>query len=70
MGKLAFLSVRDDRGQLQIYVDKARLEAQQPEAFGQLKNLLDVGDIIGAKGSVRGLRKGGSVGAHRLLTSS
>jgi lysyl-tRNA synthetase class 2 len=58
MGKLAFLSVRDDQGQMQIYVDKARLEQQQPEGFSQLKALLDVGDIVGARGSVKRTDKG------------
>ncbi|WIA38348.1 hypothetical protein OEZ86_001682 [Tetradesmus obliquus] len=58
MGKLAFLSLRDDSGQLQIYVDKSRLEAGQPGGFGQLKNLLDIGDIVGAKGSVKRTEKG------------
>lgn len=73
MGKLAFLSVRDDKGQLQIYVDKARLEAAQPGGFAQLKNLLDIGDIVGAKGSVKRTEKGElSVVANELsiLTKS
>jgi lysyl-tRNA synthetase class II len=114
MGKLAFLSVRDDRGTVQVrrrrrrgrgragpglggaaaaggerrttadawqsatpqpsahpntfnplspphpqlYVDKARLEEAQPGAFAQLKNQLDVGDIVGAAGSVKRTEKG------------
>lgn len=58
MGKLAFLAVRDDKGQLQVYVDKARLEANQPGGFGSLKNLFDIGDIIGATGSVKRTEKG------------
>ncbi|KAF6259070.1 hypothetical protein COO60DRAFT_1622084 [Scenedesmus sp. NREL 46B-D3] len=73
MGKLAFLSLRDDNGQLQIYVDKSRLEAGQPGGFGQLKNLLDIGDIVGAKGSVKRTEKGEiSVVANELgvLTKS
>jgi lysyl-tRNA synthetase class 2 len=73
MGKLAFLSLRDDNGQLQIYVDKSRLEAGQPDGFGQLKNLLDIGDIVGAKGSVKRTEKGEiSVVANELgvLTKS
>lgn len=58
MGKLAFLSLRDGEGQMQIYLDKARLEAAQPGAFSQLKNLLDIGDIVGAKGSIKRTDKG------------
>lgn len=43
---------------MQVYVDKARLEAAQPGGFGDLKNLFDVGDIIGATGSVKRTEKG------------
>lgn len=44
---------------LQLYVDKARLEECQPDGFGLLKrNLLDIGDIIGAHGSVKRTEKG------------
>jgi lysyl-tRNA synthetase class II len=103
MGKLAFLALRDDQGQLQVcvcveerrgsgwldelarrltwgvgllaglseaaelislnsdcppshpsllsqvYIDKARLEARQLGGFAALKNLLDIGDIVGAR---------------------
>eukprot|EP00879_Flechtneria_rotunda_P009386 GHRR01009828.1.p1 GENE.GHRR01009828.1~~GHRR01009828.1.p1 ORF type:complete len:483 (+),score=163.21 GHRR01009828.1:201-1649(+) len=58
LGKLAFLSLRDDKGQVQLYVDKACLEQQQPGRFAQLKNLFDIGDIVGAKGSVKRTDKG------------
>ncbi|KAI8474152.1 MAG: hypothetical protein J3K34DRAFT_456975 [Monoraphidium minutum] len=58
MGKLAFLSIRDDRGAVQLYIDKARLEEASPGAFGLLKNQLDVGDIVGAAGSVKRTEKG------------
>lgn len=58
MGKLAFLSIRDDRGSIQVYVDKARLEEQQPGGFAMLKNLTDVGDVIGARGSLKRTEKG------------
>jgi hypothetical protein len=42
----------------QLYVDKARLEEAQPGGFAQLKNQLDVGDIVGAAGSVKRTEKG------------
>lgn len=42
----------------QVYVDKARLEANQPGGFASLKNLFDIGDIIGARGSVKRTEKG------------
>jgi lysyl-tRNA synthetase, class II len=34
MGKLAFLSLRDDSGALQLYVDRARLDKEEEEAGG------------------------------------
>lgn len=58
MGKLAFLSLRDGEGQMQIYLDKARIEENQPGGFNQLKNLLDIGDIVGARGSIKRTDKG------------
>jgi lysyl-tRNA synthetase class II len=33
MGKLAFLALTDDSGSIQIYLDKAIIDAAQPEAF-------------------------------------
>lgn len=42
-----------------MYVDKARLEGRQPGGFdGLVKGLLDIGDIVGASGSVRRTDKG------------
>jgi lysyl-tRNA synthetase class 2 len=66
MGKLAFLSLRDDAGSVQLYVDKARLDAEAGEGgaspssdpsttsvasgFAAVKSLVDAGDIVGATG--------------------
>jgi lysyl-tRNA synthetase class 2 len=65
MGKLAFLSLRDDSGQVQLYVDRARLDGEggdnndsnntpnttpQTTPFASFKALVDVGDIVGATG--------------------
>lgn len=58
MGKLAFLSLRDGEGQVQIYVDKSRIEESHPGGFAQLKNLVDIGDIVGARGSIKRTDKG------------
>ena len=58
MGKLAFVSLRDDRGLIQLYVDKARLDEKQEGGFDLLKSLVDVGDIIGASGSLKRTEKG------------
>ena len=46
MGKLAFLTIRDSTGDLQVGVSKARVSEQ---AWG-LVTLLDLGDIIAAEG--------------------
>ena len=58
MGKLAFLSIRDDRAQIQLYIDKARLDEKQEGGFDLVKSLVDVGDIIGAAGSIKRTEKG------------
>ncbi|CAL1386110.1 unnamed protein product [Linum trigynum] len=54
-GKLAFLTLRDDSGTIQLYCDKERLVDDQ---FDQLKNLVDIGDILGASGSMKRTEKG------------
>lgn len=54
-GKLAFLTLRDDSGVIQLYCEKARLEQAM---FEQLKTLVDIGDILGAAGSVKRTEKG------------
>ncbi|KAK9146001.1 hypothetical protein Sjap_005904 [Stephania japonica] len=48
-GKLAFLTLRDDSGKIQLYCEKERLQENQ---FEQLKMLVDVGDILGASGEL------------------
>ncbi|GAX78961.1 hypothetical protein CEUSTIGMA_g6401.t1 [Chlamydomonas eustigma] len=58
MGKLAFLTLRDDRGQIQLYVDRLRLNDSQPGGFDLLKGLIDVGDIVGASGTLKRTEKG------------
>jgi len=54
-GKLAFLSLADDSGTIQLYCDVARMGV---EGFEALKGSLDVGDIVGARGPVRRTEKG------------
>ncbi|PNW82829.1 hypothetical protein CHLRE_06g296250v5 [Chlamydomonas reinhardtii] len=58
MGKLSFLSLRDDKGQIQLYVEKAGLDAQQPGGFDLVKGLVDVGDIVGCTGGLKRTDKG------------
>ncbi|KAG2490033.1 hypothetical protein HYH03_011498 [Edaphochlamys debaryana] len=58
MGKLAFLSLRDDSGQIQLYVERTALDEAQAGGFDLVKNLVDVGDIAGARGSLKRTEKG------------
>ncbi|KAL1831982.1 hypothetical protein ACET3Z_001633 [Daucus carota] len=53
-GKLAFLTLRDDSGTIQLYCEKDRLASQ----FDQLKAFVDIGDILGASGSIKRTEKG------------
>lgn len=54
-GKLAFLTLRDDSGTIQLYCEKERLVDEQ---FEQLKAHVDIGDIVGAKGTIKRTEKG------------
>lgn len=54
-GKLAFLSVQDDSGRIQLYVDKAQLGAAR---FEQLLNWIEAGDFIGVVGAMKRTNKG------------
>eukprot|EP00262_Sarcandra_glabra_P009099 TRINITY_DN2309_c0_g4_i1.p1 TRINITY_DN2309_c0_g4~~TRINITY_DN2309_c0_g4_i1.p1 ORF type:complete len:576 (+),score=86.37 TRINITY_DN2309_c0_g4_i1:43-1770(+) len=54
-GKLAFLTLRDDSGTIQLYCEKERLLQDQ---FELLRTLVDIGDILGASGSIKRTEKG------------
>ncbi|MEB3352313.1 MAG: lysine--tRNA ligase [Cyanobacteriota bacterium] len=61
MGKLAFFTLADETGPIQLFIEKATLAAAQPanpEAFSQLTTLVDAGDWIGVSGSLRRTDKG------------
>ena len=58
MGKLAFFTLADETGPIQLYLEKATLEAASPEAFAQLTTLVDAGDLIGVQGSLRRTDRG------------
>ena len=61
MGKLAFFSIQDETGTIQLYLNKQQIEAGMPsvpDAFSHLKQLTDVGDIIGVKGTIKRTEKG------------
>ena len=55
MGKLAFFTLADETGPIQLYIEKATLTAALPgqgEAFAQLTTLVDSGDWIGVSSLV------------------
>ena len=56
MGKLAFFTIADESGPIQLFIEKATLLAahpDEPEAFAQITSLVDGGDWIGVHGSLR-----------------
>jgi lysyl-tRNA synthetase, class II len=76
-GKLAFFTLQDETGTIQLYLDKKTIQAGMAEvdaeAFEHLKQLTDVGDIFGAKGSIRRTEKGElsvNVRSYAVLTKS
>ena len=75
-GKLAFFSLQDETGTIQLYLDKQKITAGMadvPNAFNHLKQLTDIGDIIGVKGSIKRTEKGELsvyVNQYTLLTKS
>jgi lysyl-tRNA synthetase class 2 len=54
MGKLAFIDIRDGSGRLQLFVNKLRLD----ESSLELLKDLDIGDFIGAAGTMVRTRTG------------
>ena len=61
-GKLAFFSLQDETGTIQLYLDKERIQSgmadSDPDAFNHVKQLTDVGDILGVKGTIKRTEKG------------
>jgi lysyl-tRNA synthetase, class II len=61
-GKLAFFTLQDETGTIQLYLEKARIqsamEASDPQAFDHLKQLTDAGDFIGVRGTLKRTDKG------------
>jgi lysyl-tRNA synthetase class 2 len=58
MGKLAFFTLADETGTIQLFLEKAGLEAQQEGWFKQITSLVDAGDWIGVSGSLRRTDRG------------
>lgn len=77
MGKLAFFVLQDETGTIQLYLDKQRLGQTMadidPDAFNHLKQLTDVGDVLGVKGTIKRTEKGELsvyVNQYAILTKS
>ena len=58
MGKLAFFTLADETGTIQLFLEKAGLEARQEGAFKQITSLVDAGDWIGVTGGLRRTDRG------------
>ncbi len=75
-GKLAFFTLQDETGTIQLYLDKKQIEASMSDVenpFNVLKKLTDVGDIIGVQGTIKRTDKGElsvNVQRYALLTKS
>lgn len=76
-GKLAFFTLQDETGTIQLYLELQRIRTGMaeidPDAFNHLKQLTDVGDIFGAKGTIKRTEKGELsvyVSEYAILTKS
>ncbi len=76
-GKLAFFTLQDETGAIQLYLDKKKIEATMADtdsaAFDHVKQLTDIGDILGVKGSIKRTDKGElsvSVSQYAILSKS
>jgi lysyl-tRNA synthetase, class II len=61
MGRLAFFTLADESGPIQLFIEKATLAAvrpEEPEAFEQLTTLVDSGDWIGVRGTIKRTDRG------------
>ncbi len=61
MGKLAFFTLADETGPIQLFIEKATLAASMPddpEAFAHITSLVDAGDLIGVHGTLRRTDRG------------
>ena len=61
MGKIAFFSISDQEGQIQLYLDKkiinCSLEGQKILSFEDIKEIVDIGDWIGVYGTIKKTNK-------------
>lgn len=73
MGKLAFFTLADETGTIQLFLEKAGLEAQQEGWFKQITSLVDAGDWLGVSGTLRRTDRGElsvKVSDWRMLSKS
>ncbi|MBD2104741.1 lysine--tRNA ligase [Leptolyngbya sp. FACHB-261] len=74
MGKLAFCTIQDETGTIQLYLEKQRLtEHMGEDAFKRLDKLSDIGDFIGVHGTIKRTEKGELsvyVSDYTILTKS
>jgi len=61
MGKIAFFSITDQEGSIQLYLEKLIIDSDNKNnklCFEDLKELVDIGDWIGVNGSIKKTNKG------------
>ena len=62
MGKIAFFTINDQEGQIQLYLDKKIVNQNQENqkilTFEDLKEIVDIGDWIGVYGTIKKTNKG------------
>src|SRR5579883_1594016 len=62
LGKLAFFTLQDETGTIQLYLEKKHIQEGMadidPDAFKHLDKLIDAGDFIGVKGTIKRTEKG------------
>ena len=62
MGKIAFFTINDQEGHIQLYLDKRiinlNLENQKLLSFEDIKEIVDIGDWIGVHGTIKKTNKG------------
>ena len=61
MGKIAFFSISDQEGSIQLYLEKLIIDSDnniKKLCFEDLKEIVDIGDWIGVHGSIKKTNKG------------
>ena len=62
MGKIAFFTITDQEGKIQLYLEKKIIDDFEINAkllsFEDLKEIVDIGDWIGVYGTIKKTNKG------------